>query len=946
MKPTATSNAGRAFVAIVALLMCCVWTPAAFAQRAPGVGSNDVVRYSRTFAQVAGRQGVSVWLHRQPDASGWQLRLVDRTAQRTVGISKLPEWIGAEYYQYDVDVRGFGNAIVLIFEAAPTPGVKAPPAAESHQVAWAYGVRRGERKPIWVEVASTRNSPVDGGDRLAIRRINKKEQLVRLRTSDEARFCGENLIAYQEFNPAEISFRSRVDLRTLSDAATALTSRIPEDDIQDLRFPRFALWYSATSDRYNSDDSRTVIRPLPLGDGNLDTAWTEGANGMGRGEFVTARVNDTLKMRGLRIAAGHFGSPEDYAAHGRPKRILISLEDGTRFSTEIPDTSFDAAKERGGHVIWFPRPVRSSCISVVLLDAIPGEQALEPVNEWKRTAVAISELAPVSELEGLAPEVAALVVVEKLLKETDFRRSRRLVQLTMPLATHLVAVLNSVLETGSDEDRVRVVPLLRNLPSEESVPVLVQMFEDARTTDRAYMMIKPAIAVHRERAASELAEILRERPPKSDRKYTDLTRLIGRLGGPEHLNLLLEYLGEGTTRVRHERVRAVSAGGEKMLVPLFSIAEESVDEPRGEDALLGLVSIGRKLHYRGQGVHEGSEALMKVANSAELRRTMLLTLRALGYFQTEGAVALLADFAANSPDPLLRKQAIDGIARYEGTQAREVLDTALRDGSPDVRIAAADGIALRADRRDSIPALRSYVTRETWSIGLEVAFGILAELGDDALIDDIAQVIVTDPSTSRAAAAADALMRHERSIGVDVIEKLLTERSTSLVMRRNLLDLLGLADDDRAEKALGRVIDTAEPFRDLDSRNNERLRHRAILALGRRDSADGRERLVRIAADASADADLRGVALRALAFSRQRELVPRLQTLAEDAPAELKEAFDQTVDIIERRASIQELEEGIEAAEQKAKTRAEKHDELQKKQESEPDDNKADGDSQ
>lgn len=892
-----------------------------FAQ-APGVEKRDIVRFTRTLSQVAGARGVSIWLHRKREASGWQLRLVDRTAGKAVGVTKLPEWAGADYYGYDVTVRGFGNVIVLIFEAAPAPGVDAPPAAESFQIAWAYGVRRGEKKPVWIEVASTRNSTLDGGDRLVIRNEGGRDRLVRLRTSEQTRFCGADLAAYQIFNPSEISFKSKLDLNALVKDAPTLKARLPEDDFTDLRYPTFALWYSATSDRYNSDDSRTVIRPLEVGDGETDTAWIEGAAGLGRGEFVTGRINDALKMRGLRISAGHLGSEEEYAAFAKPRRVLITLEDGSRYAADIPPAPYRVVAKRGGHVVWFPRPVRSSCLSVVVLDAVDGSPT-EADDTWKRSAVAISELAPVSELHGLAPDVAALVVVEKLLKEEDFRKSRRLVQLTSPLAKELVAVLNSVLESGSDEDRVRVVPLLRSLPSEASVPVLVRMFEDSHPSEKAYMMLKPAIATHRELAAKELVEILEERPPKNERKYTDLTRLIGRLGGPEQLHLLLGHLGEGSVRVRQERVRAVSAGRETMLSPLFQIAADHVDEPRGEDALLAINSIGRKLYFRGQGTHEGSGRLLDVADDARLRRTILLTMKALGFFAIEGGIDLLADFAGNAPDPLLRKQAVDAIYRYPSRDARAVLEAALIDSSPDVRIAAISGIGQREDRRQALPHIQRYVQRETWTPGLEVAYTILAELGDEKLVAELATTIAQSPDTDRAAIAAEALTRAKRTLPPSIAERLIYAPETSLVMRRNLVDSLGVGDDDRADDILMGIIAKPKPVAELKPRENERLRERAVLALGRRDSATARETLLDIVGDGGASNDMRAVALRGLAFSRERAVIPQLKLLRENAPQELRVAFDSTIDTVDRRADIVELTDSIEEVEQRTKNSVE-----------------------
>lgn len=898
----------RVISATVGVLLVTVCAAA----HAQGLGTDpdDEVRFEETVTRVAGARGVSVHLRQRKNTSGWQLRLVDRTARKVIGTTNLPEWAGAAYYKYDVTVRRVGTASVVMFEASPNPEVDGPAGAESFQVAWAHGTRRGQRAPVWVEIGSTRTSPLDGGDRLVFRKEGGEDALVRLRESEQTRFCGADLAAFQIFNPDELSFRSRVDLETLAKNSEQIVAEVPAEDVVDLRYPRFALWFSATSDRFNAGDSSTTIRPLELGDDQLNTAWMEGVAGLGRGEFVTARINEALKMRGLRIAAGHFASAEQYAAHAKPRRVLLSFEDGTRFAAELPAARFEDATAHQGHVIWFPRPMSSNCLSVVLLDATRGNPT-DPVDAWKANAVAISELAPISELYGLEADVAALVVVEKLLKDEDLRSARQLVRLTTPLANELVAVLQTVLDTGTDADRVRVVPLLRSLPSQASVPLLVEMFEQAEPTDDVYMSLKPVIAAHREIAAPHLLEILKERPPTSERKLTDLTRLIGRLGTADQLKVLLDELGDGPSRLRHERVRAIAAGSEAMLPALFAVARDATDTPRGEDALQAINAIGRRLHFRGQGSTAGSVALLQVADKAELRRTILQTMRALGYFNTEGAIELLADFAGHAPDPLLRKQAVESLARYPEREARASLAAALLDESPDVRIAAIGGLSQREDRRQVLSAIERYIARETWTPGLEVAYGIVAELGDEQLITQMTARIAQDPSSDHATIAAEALTRAKRSLPPALAEQVLFTPDTSVLMRRNLIDSLGVGEQSDAERVLLRVIDAPVPFADLQPRQNDRMRQRAILALGRRDSEAGRVKLMQLVADGSATNDMRAVALRGLAFSRETKLVAQLESMRPDAPNELQGAFAQTIELINRRASIAQLADDI-----------------------------------
>ncbi len=873
------------------------------------------MRFTRSIEKVAGKEGVSLWMHRSSTATGWNVRLVDRGRNKTVGLATLPEWFGAEYYGYDVIVQGFGNVVVVIFEATPLPGADAPPAAERAQVAWAYGVKSGERGQVWQQIASTRNSPIDGGDRLVIRREDKKDELIRLRSSENTRFCGTNLAAYQTFIPERMAFRSRLDVKTLAKGATTVKAELPKEKFEPSPYHRFYLWYSATTDRHNPDDSRTVIRPLELGDRNNATPWVEGAAGLGVGEFATTRVNDALKVHAVRVYPGNGANAEEFEAFARPRELLFTFSDGSRVLAQIPETPHRVVDDHGGLIVRLPRPVQTNCMTMVLLDGRRGKGRGE--DAWKAESVAISEVTPVSELQGLPPDVAALVVVEKLLKAEDRAKSRRLVQLTTPLAEQLVAVLRNVLLTGTEEDRIRVIPLLRSLPSESSIEILVQMFEQSHPSDKAYTLVKPALSAHNQKAAEALLEVLEERPPENERKYTDLTRMIGRLGNPSTVAALIDRLGEGSERVRAERVRSVARGKGENLKLLFQVARSNVDQAKGVDALMAINAIGRKLHYRGQGRHESSEVLLEILDDSKRRRPRLLAMKALGFFRTEGAVPTLSALATEARDPLIRRQALESLSRYAGRDARIVLEAGLLDQSPDVRIAAISGLQERKDRRQALVSIQRYAETETWRPGLEQAYTVLAEMGDDGALAAMEAELARDVNAPRAAVIAEALMRAKRTMSPALVTRLLWDESTTADMRRDLIDLLGLDDSEAGEESLIRLAERGQPFDDLGERQNERLRTRALLALGRRDSPAGGQALLRIVREGPSNQD-KAIALRALAFSRDENLIPALQQLRESAPVEMKDEYDSTIDTIDRRSGIEEARKEIEELEESA----------------------------
>lgn len=901
-----TVNPSRNITALLLALAFFAWAPAATAQ---SVGPDHIIRFEEDFRK-AGRDGVRIVMHRPPGTNGWDLRLVDMKDSSTLGVTRFPEWTGAAYYDYEAKPVTLSGAEILLFSAKPSSRRNAPPAASQFQVAHAYGQSPRGNGKIWKQIANTTYSELDGGTRLEVRDTNKRTELVRI-TTEESTFCGGDM-GYHVFVPESMAFRTEIALEEALTETEKVKATLPQNKFEPSPYRGFYLWFSASSNRRNSDDSLTVIRPLELGDLSLETAWAESDPGDGREQWVTARLNTALKVRGVRIFPGVGSSEKEFRKYRRPKKLLIATGDGARFEVEIPDLPFRTLMARGGVFVELPRPIRTRCFSLVILDSRPALDKRFGEEHWKTTSVAMSEVTPVSELFGLPPDVAALVVVEMLLKKEDPAQARRLALLASPLGADLVDVLRDVVAEGTEEDRARVAPLLRYMPAEQAVPVLIELFRTIDSDDRSYLAVKRAMVTHREHVANQLVNMLTESPPEDDRKHADLLRLVGRLGAPEDIRPLIRRLGENGRQIRQERIRALTRGGAGMLEELFAVARTRPNTGAGHDALQALSSLGRQLHFRDQGAPPDADSLAVAYRKSKDRRDRLLALRGMRYFRSDAALELLPGVANTAEDPLVRRSALEAIARYPEREARLVLESSLNDPSPDVRIEAVQAIEHRSDRTRSVAALMSYVEDERWPQGLESGFGVIAAIGNERARQYLHTELLRTAPSKRAELIAQAFERNDKAIDAATVAEVLSREDRSFMLTRHLIDSLGVENSEQGQKLLIDIIESETPFPNFEPRRNEILEGRAILSLGRRRTFAARKLLLDLLHERK-DSQSQKMLLRSLAFFEDESLIPELEVRKEAAPQGLQSAYQAAIDMIERRARIKSVEETVDA---------------------------------
>lgn len=110
--------------------------------------------------------------------------------------------------------------------------------------------------------------------------------------------------------------------------------------------------------------SSAIGAPQALTDGDLDTSWSEGRAGDGRGEFVTMRAPKEVPLVSLGVAVRPRAREVDAGA--APRRLYV-MTDAETFELVLPEDGFQHAGTF--YDVRFPEPVTTGCLAVVLDEA-------------------------------------------------------------------------------------------------------------------------------------------------------------------------------------------------------------------------------------------------------------------------------------------------------------------------------------------------------------------------------------------------------------------------------------------------------------------------------------------------------------------------------------------------------------------------------------------------
>ena len=115
--------------------------------------------------------------------------------------------------------------------------------------------------------------------------------------------------------------------------------------------------------------------PKRVVDGDIATAWSEGASGTGIGESISFKMDRACKITGMELWNGYRKSEEAYKKNSRPSKIEVIFGDGTSRIIQLDDRVnseyFSAAT---GEVIYFDEPVYTDELTIVIRDVYKGEK--------------------------------------------------------------------------------------------------------------------------------------------------------------------------------------------------------------------------------------------------------------------------------------------------------------------------------------------------------------------------------------------------------------------------------------------------------------------------------------------------------------------------------------------------------------------------------------------
>ncbi len=907
---------------LAAVFLCCLLAPivlqtaAAVADEGVEDSEPDTIRFqdSVEFDPESPPVEVNVYRNIADTRRIWHVAVTSAADPDTaICFSTFPLEAGEDFYDYEFQyVETEEGKQLALLEVSPRRG-EGPLDPPTYQLAFLLTPQDTQSGWTCNNIGRGQHTELDGGPNLALEEIDGEAKLTRYDVARQISFCGlrsDEEESFEAFDIATGRFLPGAQIDIDEEGAGQLSAELPDVPIIPPLTEGFYAWLTASSDIRGAPAGATVPRPRMLGNLDFSSVWIEGEPRLGTGEYVTAAINTAAHLRGLRVFPGHGASPEAFEAYARPTRLLIGLSDGYRYIVDLPELSYEDLIDGQGLYVELPEPVITRCVSVMILEATSGEG--HPTGRDIAHSVAIAEITPFTVLDADSEQETASRIVTELGREPSQQRRDQIAQLGSLIPFPMLQAISGVLRESDEITRRRVVPFLGTVHHDDALPILSQHFLRISPQDADYLRTKRAIAAHRSHAAPTLLEILQQLDI-DDRKYVDTVRSIGRIGTNEHLRQLIFELGEGGEFLRRERIRAISRGGVELVPPLLSFAGDRVDSDAGLDALTTLVMIGQRQLQDEPTELDDAEILGDIYRGSESRAHRIRVIEGIGYFSFHNSDELLGDeILVDDPDPLIRKFAAEALQRHAGTTARQALESALSDTSPDVRIAAIRSLNRRSDAEEAREAVIEYAVVETWPAGIHNAMNVLARSPHPEAQQTVSKVIHRDLSAPVTRTALRALRRNHKALPFDEIESLFAVDDAPASVLMQLVHMLGISSYDDAIPLLISIAD--RDYAPLQNRSDEQLRalsRRAYLALGTSRRDDARKFLLAATVDDERPNEDRSFALHGLGFFNDRSLIDELRELSPQIPRELRPRLSETLDMIQNRLAVDEAEDEL-----------------------------------
>jgi HEAT repeat protein len=598
-------------------------------------------------------------------------------------------------------------------------------------------------------------------------------------------------------------------------------------------------------------DARDLAAPAALDDGDPATAWTEGLGGDGRGEFLTARSGaGGYAIRGVRFLPGDAASAQRFRARNRVRRFQLSFGPRAqdRFDVELPeDPGADAARFRDAYWVALPRPIVSSCVTLVITEVASGTEASPPKTFG---ATALSEVTIFTELDG--PEGALRLVADVTRSPDCASRVPTLVGLgTAALLPTAQALMSAVGAAGAaprarGSSRGCLVEALTRLDPAPKNPIVVEALVAAvaGATDDEERLLAAALGRAAEPPVAALVGMMNAATaPVPDRARA--ARLLGAFDDAEAAASLLTAVGHGPTELRLAVSQSLARSARLEPAALFAAIDRAATEgaARQADLLRVVPAAAKRLPGGAAASLPALHGALEPARAFEVRGRAVVALGALG----PAALPELVEIGAHADEPVLRHLAARELAALGGAEALAALRAALADGDPRVRETAAQGLGEKRDRVAGA-ALVAGAKQEPWPFVRRAELEALGHLCVPGAGDLLARAVERDVDEVRRAALV-GLARCQDARAQATLMHVLGRRNEASTLRELAAALLGERRDRAVAPGLAAALarQISESEADLSVEGVAAATLRALARLG---GPEATASAVRLATDA------------------------------------------------------------------------------------------------
>jgi HEAT repeat protein len=512
------------------------------------------------------------------------------------------------------------------------------------------------------------------------------------------------------------------------------------------------VWQAASSDAHDAGQADRLTPPTLLADGDLTSAWTEGAGGHGIGTRLVARRSwPSPPVSGILIVPGAASTARARGETNRLKSAVLQVGDDASDRYLLHFVTDPLPRLRRKHpYFWIPlpQPRDARCVSLTIASVYPGNRARRLGPAAGRTALAELRLVTTADMTGgLAPLLADMTSDDR-----DRRtRSHRVLARQGPAA---LPALEQLAKGSTPQTRDAIVKLAVRMRTRQTAGLLVSLLSGVSASAREMA----------------LAELQRQGPPLPPSVFSLLKRapealrlslvaLLGHVGGQNARSTLLALAGQGSVRQRAAVVRALAARGTEACDQGLVEAWNEAPSPLAQADLLAAAGRCCASLPAARRIDLATQATKSWEDGAafELRFRLI---EMIGTLAPAKHLKGLLQHATDQAEPPLRALAVRQIANAPQSATRtHLLRGALADRDPRVRRAALDGLSRTRPALEAVaPDLVDLLRRERWPMVAQAVVAALEQLCSRIAIAPLRRAL-THPSARVGNAAAAALAR-------------------------------------------------------------------------------------------------------------------------------------------------------------------------------------------